>query len=240
LKLLDNKECVMNRTKLYRTFSALAAVTVLTGVVLALPGNASAEVPARAEAGWQIRFYAAAIDMDDGTSDASFDVDIGGGVGFNAEYRFSPRFGVDLGVLSGAGIDIAAGRTWAGDLNWVTHDTVTFTPLTAGLDIHLTPDARVDLYACPMVALVQYGGFAVRSGPNGVRTEWDFDEDFALGATLGLGVPLGGERWSFQTSLTYLETSIDGSSNNGLRLGADYDSTIFGFGLGYRFGRQTG
>ena len=221
----------MTRFRLPRSYRILAAAS-LAAALLALPATAS-----EAEPGWQIRLYAAAISMDDDASGNRYvDLDVGAGLGFNAEYRFTPRLGIDLGILSGAAIDIETVGPWPGT-GWVSHDAVTFTPLTAGLDIHLTPDARVDLYACPMVALVHYGGLAVRNGPGGVRTHWDFDQDLAVGATLGLGVPFAHNRWSFQSSLTYLESSLDGSSNSGLRLDRSYDSTIFGFGFGYRFGR---
>ncbi len=215
---------------------------LLVAVALAFAAGA----PAATEPGWQIRFYAAAIDMDDGpgepnrTGGVGFDLDVGAGLGFNAEYRFTPRFGLDLGILSGAGVDVETGASWDGSYGWIGNDTVTFTPLTAGLDIHLTPDARVDFYACPMVALVQYGSLAVRNGPTGVRTHWNFDEDFAVGAALGVGVPFGRDRWSFQASLSYLESDIDGSSSDGRRFAGGYDSTIFGFGFGYRFGQRSG
>ena len=217
--------------------AALFLITVLT---LATGASAGTDL------GWQIRFYAAAIDMNDGSGGAGraggagFDLDVGAGLGFNAEYRFTPRFGLDLGILGGAGVDVETGTTWAGNQGWITNDTVTFTPLTAGLDIHLTPAARVDLYARPMVALVQYGGLVVRSGSAGIETDWDFAEDLAVGAALGLGVPFGGNHWSFQTSLSYLKSDIDGSSSNGLKITSGYDSTIFGFGLGYRFGQRAG
>ncbi len=232
----------MNRTNFRKSRLAVLAMALATAATFTLVASASAET----DTGWQIRFYAAAIDMSDAPSGSnnfggsSFDLDVGAGVGFNAEYRFTPRLGVDLGILSGAGVDVETGTTWTGNPGWVTSDTVTFTPLTLGLDIHLTPDERVDFYVCPLVAMIQYGSLAVRNGPTGVRTEWDFDEDFAVGAALGLGIPFGQNRWSFQTSLSYLESSIDGSSNDGLRLGSDYDSTIFGFGFGYRFGQRAG
>ncbi len=213
---------------------------LLLAVMVLAPGAS-----ATTDSGWQIRFYAAAIDMEhdsapDRPDGFGFDMDAGAGAGFNAEYRFSRRLGVDLGVLSGAGVDVAHYRTFAGNSGWVTSETLTFTPFTVGLDIHLTPDARVDVYACPLVALVQYGGLAVRSGPTGVSTDWDFDEDLAVGATLGLGVPIGQRRWSFQANLTYLDSSLEGRGSNGSRFDGGYDSTVFGLGFGYRFGGKPG
>ena len=229
----------MKQTKYVKT---MLAVLLLAGVLAP-----AAEAAGQNDPGWRIRFYAAAIDMESGADGSSqtgtvdaFDMDVGAGVGFNAEYRFSPRLGVDLGILGGAGVDIETGRYWARNSVRGTYedsyDSLTMTPLTAGLDIHLTPNARVDFYACPMVALVQYGGLAVRSGPSGVRWDWDFDEDVALGAALGVGVPLGENRWSFQANLTYLDSSLEGRAQDGTRVVGDYGSTIFGLGFGYRFG----
>lgn len=236
----------MNRTTRHDRHGSSLVLGVAAALVFALVAGASAE----SDRGWQIRFYAAAIDMNDDPTGpnraggSSFDLDVGGGLGFNAEYRFSPRLGLDLGILSGAGVDVETGATRAGNWGFVNHESVTFTPLTAGLDIHLIPDARVDVYVCPLVALVQYGGLAVRSGPTGVRTEWDFDEEFAFGAGLGIGVPFGRnerrQRWSFQANLTYLESSLNGSNGDASRITSDYDSTIFGLGFGYRFGRHAG
>ncbi len=167
-----------------------------------------------------------------------YETDTGGGLGFNAEYRFSRRLGIDLGLFSGGSVDIEAHTFRAGGTSWVTYDSLTFTPLTAGLDIHLTPDSRVDLYACPMVALIQYGSLSWYDQPDGFATDVDFDEDFALGARLGIGVPFGRSRWSFQANVTYLDTSLKGRGPNGVRIDSGYDSTLFGLGAGYRFRRR--
>lgn len=222
--------------------SGIWFVAGLLLVALAAATSASAET----DTGWQIRLYAATIDMEHssagltrpGGATAGFDGDVGGGVGVNAEYRFSRRLGVDLGFFSGGNVGIEAHAYRIGDTSWVTHDTLTFTPLTAGLDVHLTPGSRVDVYACPLVALIQYGELAIRTGPSGLRTGIDLEEDFALGATLGLGVPFG-QRWSLQANVTYLDSSLKGSGANGVRIANGYDSSIFGLGLGYRFGRRA-
>ena len=238
------RKTIMIRTS-FRKNNLLQAAVALAIVAALAPASVWAASPAPAgsetDTGWRIRFYAAAIDMgsesDGFDRNGGFDFDIGGGLGFNAEYQLSKRLGIDLGVLSGAGVDLAYDSGWAGHSSRVSQETLTFTPLTVGLDVHLTPESRVDLYASPLIALVQYGGFAVRSGPTGVRTEWDFDEDLAFGASLGLGVPFGNERWSFEANLTYLDTTLEGSTGSELTMDNGFDSTIFGLGFGYRFGR---
>jgi opacity protein-like surface antigen len=216
---------------------------LLVAVALALPTAAPADTAtvddAYSDTGWRLRFYAAAINFDDNTGQldrGGYGIDVGGGLGVNAEYRFSRRLGFDLGVIGGGGVDIQTRPVHYPAGTWYTHDTLSFTPLTAGLDIHLTPENRVDLYFSPLVALVQYGGLVVRSGPGGVTTHIDFDSDFAIGAALGIGVPFHQQaRWSFNANLLYLDSNFDGSSQDGLRLDGDYDATVFGLGLGYRF-----
>lgn len=213
----------------------LGGALLVTFFGLALPQTAVAE----SHSGWRLRFYAASINLDNNVGGlgpgrgGGYDLDIGMGLGVNAEYRFSRRLGVDLGLLAGAGVDVGVRTVQIGGETWLTHDTVAFSPLTAGLDVHLTPDHRVDLYLCPLVAVVRYGGLVVRTGTGGVTTAVDIDDDFAVGAALGLAVPFGQRRWSFNASLTYLDSRLNGTGQ-GVRLDLDYDATIFGLGFGYR------
>ena len=222
----------------------LAVLVVVTALGLALPGAALASTPDQAyDAGWGLRFYLATIDYNEtsrGPTESiggdAWGIDWGGGVGLNAEYRFSRHLGIDLGVLAGAGVDIAARTVEVGQRTMVVYDTVTFTPLTTGLDIHLTPESRVDVYLCPSVAWVQYGGLTVTADSAvGTTTEVDFDDDFVGALALGLGVPFGNGHWSFEANATYMEGSMSGSARNGSRLDRDYDMTLFKVGFGYRF-----
>ncbi len=223
---------------------AAAALGLLLAVAPAPAGAADDPV----DTGWRLRFYAGAVDMQHssaglnrpGGSSAAFDGDVGGGLGVNAEYRFSRRLGIDLGVFNGANVGIEAHTYRAGDTSWVSYDTLTFTPVTVGLDIHLTPEDRVDLYAAPLLAVIQYGELTMAAGPHSFRTGIDFDEDLALGAALGIGVPFGGDRWSFQANVTYLDSDLKGRGANGVRIESGYESTIFGLGFGYRFGQGAG
>jgi outer membrane protein W len=218
------------------------------GVVagLALPGTAGAD--SGFESGWQLRFYFAAINFDDPAGgseqfcgsghfcgDSRYTVDIGAGLGVNAEYRFSRTLGVDLGVLAGGGVDVEARTVRVGNATWVTHDTLSYTPLTLGLNVHLTPESAVDLYLGPVIGLIQYGGLTVQTGRAGVTTQIGLDEDFAVGAALGLGIPLGERPWSFNAHLMYLDSTLNGGSRQGAYIDSDYDATIFGLGFGYRF-----
>jgi len=220
-------------------------VLLLVGALVApavLPA-ATAEI----DPGWRIRFYAASIDFDNTNgyghgSRPGYDIDVGFGLGFNAEYRFSRRLGLDVGILGGAAVDVAWNSYEADDWVWASYDALSFTPLSVGLDVHLTPGKNVDLYVCPMLAWVHYGGLVVHSGTDWTATTVDFDQDLGIGVGLGLGVPLSDrERWFFNANLTYLESGLESDSVIGSRMAGDHDATILGLGLGYRFkGRQRG
>lgn len=216
-----------------RVSPALVALAVLALVWTAAPATADVDP----ELGWRLRFSVAAIDFHSNLDSRSgYGIDIGGALAINGEYRFNRRFGLDLGAFGGSGVDVRGQRTW---INWAefdVYDTMSVSGLTAGVDIHLTPDSRVDLYICPMVALMQFGGLAFEAGPQRLRTAVEFDEDLAVGASLGLAVPLGELRkWSFSANLTHLESTLDGHDHGDLRIQEDYDVTMYGLGFGYRF-----
>ncbi len=208
---------------------ALIALLVLALAPLA---TAAADV----EPGWRLRLSFASMDFDSNLNGASYGIDIGAAAAVNAEYRFNRRLGLDLGAFGGAGVDVVSHRSWIGWANVDVYDTMTVNGLTAGLDIHLTPDSRADLYICPMVAMMQFGGLVFEVGPNRVATGVDFDEDLALGASLGLDLPFGDRRaWSFNAYLTHLESTLNGSARSSLRIEEDYDVNMLGLGVGYRF-----
>lgn len=187
------------------------------------------------EPGWRLRFSVASMDFDSNLTSSSYGIDLGAAATVNAEYRFNHRLGLDLGVFGGGGVDVANHRSWIG---WSgdAYDMMSISGLTAGLDIHLTPDHEVDLYVCPMLAMVQFGDLVFAAGPYHVVTAVAFDEDLAVGASLGFGVPLGERRnWSFNAHLIHLESAINGGDRGDLRIDEDYDLDMVGLGFGYRF-----
>ncbi len=200
---------------------------------LVAPAIAAADV----DPGWRLRVSVASIDFDSRlTSRSDYGIDVGAALVINGEYRFNRRLGLDLGAFGGGGVDVAGRRSQIGWSEYNVYDTMSLSGLTAGLDIHLTPDSRVDLYICPMVAIMEFGGLVFETGPSGLRSSIAFDEDLAVGASLGLGVPFGDRSsWSFNAHLTHLESTLDGSDRRGLRIDQDYNATMFGVGFGYRF-----
>lgn len=196
-------------------------------------------VDARAgeETGWRLRvdfgFFDPAgegITVDTGLTTVSTDLDGGGGVGVRAEYQMSRRFGVEFGFFSGASVDInvLSGSSSSVEIN-------SFTPFAVGANLHLTPGSRVDLYMGPQLAWVSYSSLEVGAGPGFAGTTISVDTDLGPAAILGLDIPVGERRrWSFQTSLRYFDTRMEGGSGTN-SLDGDFDPTVFSLGFGYRF-----
>lgn len=214
---------------------AVSAVPITLAVALTtLAVTASAE-----DNPWQIRFAVVSMDPS-GTSvfvpetveSISYDSGSGTGLGIDLEYRASKRLGIDFGVLSASpGIKVEAGVqpftvSASGDLN--------ITPIYAGLNIHLTPDSRFDLYLGPLLAYVRYDGFKLAAG-TGIVEEFTTENGFGFGGVVGLDIGLGDGRWSLNASVRYIDTTLEATSSDGGLGKTDIDPTIYSLGVGYRF-----
>jgi len=211
--------------------------TVLITLSVAL-----AALPATAgdiERPWRLRLALVSMDSDAnfadiGASDDGFAIStgIGGGLSVDLEYRASRRLGLDFGVLAASpsiGTRIEIG--WHG----VSVSTgITVAPVTFGLNIHLTPDSRVDVYLGPLVAYVKYNSFELHVGP-GASEVFHTGDDFGLGANLGVDILLGKGRWSLNATLKYISSTLEATPIGGDTGTVDFDPTIFGVGVGFRF-----
>ena len=153
----------------------------------------------------------------------------GSGFGFALEYLINDRLGVE-GTLLLADLDsdfiFDLGQDWGMD-----EDELGFTPLSVGLNYHLTPDRRADLYIGPFVALVQYDD--VDFNALGQQFNREFDDEFTFGVNVGLDVPFGSETpWAFAGSLKYLAATAEGDNFDGE---LDVDPLIVTAGIAYRF-----
>ena len=164
------------------------------------------------------------------TSEASYDTGVGGGV--RGEYRYSSRYGVELGVVSAASVDVSsqvvAGTTAS------SVEVSSFAAYTVGVNVHLTQDRPVDVYVGPLIALVQYSDVEAGTTLGGTTTSVSIDDDIGFGAIVGIDVPLGERGWLVQASLRYIKTDIKGSEG-GVTIDSDFDPLIFSAGVGYRF-----
>lgn len=204
----------------------------LTVVVLFAAGDSRAGE----ETGWRLRvdfgFFnptGDGITIDTETT-FSAELDSGAGIGVRSEYQWSRRLGVEFGFFSGASTNISVGSSGSASL-----EVSSFVPFAVGLDVHLTPASRVDLYIGPQVAWVNYSGIKAASGSGSSSASLSVDTSVGAAAILGLDVPVGSrKKWTFQVNLRYFDTSIEGSASSG-RVEADFDPTVFSLGFGYRF-----
>ena len=186
--------------------------------------------------GWRLRLntlYVAPAEQVDfvvGTGRfAVSDSDTGIGGGLNAEYRFSSLLGLELGVLAG------------GDVDFGFSNMVSMRAASAGVNFHFASGGKTDLYAGPLLAVAQYGDFSAGplfrppGSPLPPRVRVTLDDDFAVGANLGVDVPMGEGNWLFNANARYLITTIDAETSSGVHGTVDYDPLMLGVGFGYRF-----
>ncbi len=227
---------------LAKNFANRPAVAICGLVLLlcALPGAALAT-----EKGWTLRFGAVGLSSElDNDSVGGFgrhtyarDGSVGGGLGVSGEYRFSPRLGFEIGAMTAATVDVNVAYP---DAPYASN-ALTFTPIIVGLNIHLTPESKVDVYLGPLLAYVFYEDLNYSSydwnwdwqAPHHV--DYGIDNDFAVGANLGLDIRFGASNWMLTTGLKYLDTSVDARSHDGSRAEVEFDPVIFSLGAGYRF-----
>lgn len=177
--------------------------------------------------------------------DLTADADGALGLGISGEYQFSDRLGLELGIFR-ASPDVNLVNTIKElDLTARASDGQAMTPVTLGLNIHLLPEDRLDLYISPFLAYVYYGDLeffiSETTEINGEQIvledsiRVDVANDLAYGATVGLDVPFSSKPWAIATSLRYLATSLDITDPDGDRETLDFDSWIISLGLRYSF-----
>ena len=175
----------------------------------------------------------------------SADADGALGFGASAEYQFSDRLGVDLGLFRAAPDINLSNYIREFDITARATDGLAMTPLSLGLDIHLLPRDRVDLYLAPFVSWVYYGdleffvdesididGQIIRIRDS-VRVE--AEDDLAYGATLGIDVPFSSRPWAVSAGLRYMWTELDLTDPDGVTEKLDFATWIVSLGLRYTF-----
>jgi len=79
-----------------------------------------------------------------------------------------------------------------------------------------------------------YSDFSLSVGP-GVSETFRSQNDFAWGANLGADLRFGKSRWSTNAALKYLDSTFEARPEGGGSEVADFNSTTFSLGAGYRF-----
>ena len=212
-------------------------ILAMTAALLILPAAVTAQ-----EDSWHLRFSAAWVDPDVSYFDLDPDgdrVDLGsdGAIGFSLalERRLSRRLGVELGVLL-AEPDLQLDLVLDGSPISVA-EGLGFTAVTAGLNVHLTPDARVDLYVAPLAVYTSFDDlrFRLRVGGETATADFRSDDDFAFGAQIGADIPFGGGRWSLDLTARYLDVGLSVVDDEGVYTVLQFDPLVLSAGLGVRF-----
>ncbi len=170
----------------------------------------------------------------DGSNERNYlDAEVGEGFGVSLERLFSPRLGLELGLLA-LGFDVDLMRDI--DDAWeIAEDDTDFMPITLGLNFHLTPDRKVDFYLGPFLALLQYDDFEVRV--LGENVESDIGGDVTFGAQAGIDFPVG-SKWAFTAAVRYIDAEAefeDAGFGGGDELELEVNPVIFTAGVALRF-----
>lgn len=221
-----------------RTIQTLGISGILCALCAVHPATAAAAT------GWGLEVTGGSVQ-----SASELGLDSSPGFGLGLEYRASRRLGVQLDVLTSE-IESDIGFEFF-DLDLlVLESSMRMTPVLARLDVHLTPDRKVDLYLGPVLGYVRYSDIktAVRSDFLGdealsvgrVRTR----DGFAWGGQIGMDVPLGSRGTFFTVKATYLEAEVEtieeiddeGEGEEGsFESSFDLDPFVVQVGFGYRF-----
>ncbi len=204
---------------------------------LALPATAETY-----ERSWQIRLDGLWIDPDFGAER----IDANGdrlvlessdqlGAGLTLAYRFSRRLSFEVGTAF-VEPDITVRFELDSGARVEAIDSLRFLPITAGLNLHLTPDRKVDVYLGALVSYVSYSDLALDFVGTGLSATLEADDDFGWGVTFGVARPLAQGPWSLHFGAQYLNTAVDlFDPIEGEGESLDFDPLIARFGIGYRF-----
>ena len=188
---------------------------------------------------WTIRGYLAGVTTNgDFARDESirangdrertnFKFDGGDGVGFALERHFSERLGLELGVLLAdlegfLMFDVEEpvdGGGFGNGIWGMNEGDIGFMPFTLGLNYHLTPNSRPDLYIGPFVGLAMMDDVTISDLGESFR--YSFDDEFVFGINAGLDIPFkAGGPWALAAGVRWMDLSASDPAN-GVDLGID-------------------
>lgn len=200
-------------------------VVLAAGLMLAA---ASTAILAK-DPSWVLRAHGAFMESSannhaEAGSGVESSIDIGGGFGVGAEYRFSGRLGLEFSALF-AGLEIRSSLSAGSGVE--QRLDLTMMPLTLAVPFHFDTGGRADLFVAPTLSVVRYLDVQTAAGATGgVSSRVGVDSDTALGAALGVELPFGNGHWALSAGLRYLKTGIEDT---------DLDPVIATLGFAYRF-----
>jgi outer membrane protein W len=219
----------MRRTTRHCTSLGTMVMAVL---VASLAGSSRA---AADDDPWRLKLGAVATEsLNGGVDGPSY------GAGAGLEYRFSPRVGLELAAITAEDED-EIGFSFFDELSLGIESRVRMTPVMAKLDLHLTPDSRVDFYLAPVAAYVKMSDlrltFRAEAGDDRVTEveHIDLEDKFAWGLSLGMDVPIGRGGSFFNLGATYLRLPLSVRDGEDFSTAGDIDPIFVQVGYGLRF-----
>lgn len=230
-------------------FAATAAAGLAALLCLA-PAAAAQDGYEAGKGSWTVRGFGAWIDTEgfeeSGHSlhpfpvfSSALTIGDGNGVGLSLEYRITRRIGVEAFALEGE-LDGEFRLVFTDPPNPEQRVTqgVETDLYGLGVNLHLTPGRRVDLYVGPVVAEIRYDDFSgfINCGHPLTRCTFDFKfaDDTALGVTLGADVTLGDtDRWALSVTLRQLWSDPQEGPD---RREIEMNPLIATAGVAFRFG----
>ena len=195
----------------------LRAVLLLSLAAFLLAGATAAQ-----DQRFAIRF---GFNLVEPTSDTTIEgdevkLDAQSGVGFNFEWYFHPRVGLDVATTGSADVDVKSeGDKVAG---------VTFSTFTLGVNGHVLRSERVDFAVGLLAGRASYGDFEVENSTTTISL--DTDTTWGLQAFVDMTVS---RKWAVDIGLKYLDTQLDLESGERI----DYNPVMFRVMGVYRWGR---
>ncbi len=194
-----------------------------------------------ADDSWQVRGNFLAIDPRGDRSERQVIenlevytfIDHDNSLGLSAERRFKGRLGLELGLfVASPDLQVVVVDRISGEAFGAV-DSLDLFSFSAGLNVHLTPNRRADVYAGPVVALISASDLNLRD--SGEVQTFKIDSEIVLGAVVGVDVRIKDSRWAFNANVRYLDYSFKPAAEDGGRVDIQFDPVIVGLGASYRF-----
>jgi len=184
---------------------------------------------ARAVGGWDSLLSPVGVSESAGDFNYHFTNDLH--VGLEGEYRFNRRLGLELAIHQSRP-DIVVGAE-IGDDFVSLRDSITYRPLTVGLDVHLTPYRRADFTLTPLFGYAFFSDLDFETSREGFR--FSSDNDLVWGGAAAVDVGLGNGSWTLSFALRYLDSTLDVTDGEGAVTSLDPSPWTTTLGVGYRF-----
>lgn len=171
-----------------------------------------------------VQFVSPTGDLVEGVETLEADDAVGVSLGY--EHVFIDRIGLDFNLgFSKHDLEVSSPS-----LSGTVGDVDMFMPVTAGVNFHIVRNNFVDFYMGPFAGYVLYGDIDPTESQ---LTTIAIENDFALGAVVGLDVAFTGKGLIFTSALKYIQTSAEPEVPSFSEL--DIDPWVIQLGLGYRF-----